>query len=84
LRVEKLACDFAWMLHVFVLYTVSYIRYFIWIFIRLGHLYKTKKIKMIVGGKRGGIIGERERGVLSSLISPNLSFIFTLLALHIL
>jgi hypothetical protein len=83
------------MLQVYVLYSASYIRHFIWIIIRLAHLYKTKKVKMIVQGKRGGFIGERERGervqtvevlrlVLSSLVSSNLPFIFTPLALHIL
>lgn len=95
LSVEKPVCDVAWMLQVYVLYSVSYIRYFIWIIIRLANLHKTKKVKMIVEGKRRGFIGERERGVrvetaevlrlvLSSLVTSNLPFIFTRLALHIL
>jgi len=46
------ACDVVWMLQVYVLYSVSYIRCFIWIIIRLAHLYKTKKVKMIVEGKK--------------------------------
>jgi hypothetical protein len=48
------------MLQVHVLYSVSYIRHIIWIIIRLAHLYKTKKVKMIIEGKSGGFIGERE------------------------
>jgi hypothetical protein len=50
--VDKPACDVAWMLQVYVLYSVSYIRHFVWIILRLAHLYKTKKVKMIVQGKR--------------------------------
>jgi hypothetical protein len=93
LSVEKPVCDVAWMLQVYVLYFVSYIRYFIWIIIRLVNLYKTKKVKMIVEGKRGGFIGERGvrvqiaevlKLVLSSLVTSNLPVIFTPLALHIL
>jgi hypothetical protein len=80
------------MLQVYVLYSASYIRYFTWNIIRLAHLYKTKKVKMIVQGKRGGFIGERGvrvqavevlRLVLSSLASSSLPFRFTPLALHI-
>jgi hypothetical protein len=53
LNVDKPACDVISMLQVYVLYSVNYIRYFIWIIIWLAHLYKTKKIKMIVEGKKG-------------------------------
>jgi len=59
LSVEKPACEVAWMLPVYVLYSVSYICYLIWIIIRLADIYKTKKVKMILEGKRGGLIGER-------------------------
>jgi len=81
------------MLQFYILYSVSHIHCFVWNIIRLAYLYITKKVKMIVEGKRGGFIGERGvrvqivevlRLVLSSLISSNFPFIFTLLALYIL
>jgi hypothetical protein len=59
LNVKKPACDVAWMLQVYILYSVSSVRHSIWIIIRLAHLWKTKKKDNC--GRQKGRFYRRER-----------------------